>query len=314
MSVNSSNHNYRRFLQIPYNHVDKLIVGGVLSGTTLASVKLIDGDGNLLTNITYPGTNVRSVYSNSKGEYYSLAPLGSNKVVIYDENGAVKANITGSLSGGENTLYWFNDNLYLGQGSSVKKLTMTGSEVWSYSMPNTVRGIVVDSDYVYACSSNGSLVKLSSTGSLVWQQEWGNTLSGIDVDSSGNVYTVGSVTSSITTRKWSSTGSVLWSVNDATSGLNPFASGVIVDDTYVYTCSSTGDTRRRNVSDGSVSWVASTNHGDILRDITIDNEGNVYVCGNNILASDIAIRKFNSSGTQLWTQTHETTMWSIHWG
>lgn len=296
--------------ETPY--VNKLIVGGN-TGITLASVKLIDGDGNLLTNITYPGTNVRSVYSNSKGEYYSLAPFGSNKVVIYDENGAVKANITGSLSGGENTVYWFNDNLYMGQGSSVLKLTMTGSQVWSYAMPNTVTGIVVDSDYVYACSSNGSLVKLSSTGSLVWQQEWGNSLNGVDVDSSGNVYTVGNATSSITTRKWSATGSVIWSVNDA-SGQNPFASGVIVDDTYVYTCSSTGDTRRRNVSDGSVSWVASTNHGGVLRDITIDNSGNVYVCGDETFVGDIAIRKFNSSGSQVWTQTHESTMRSIHWG
>lgn len=297
--------------ETPY--VDKLIVGGDLSGITLTSVKLIDGDGNLLTNITYPGTNVRSVYSNSKGEYYSLAPLGSNKVVIYDENGAVKANITGSLSGNENTLYWFNDNLYMGQGSSVLKLTMTGSRVWSYAMPNTVTGIVVDSDYVYACSSNGSLVKLSSTGSLVWQKEWTFTLSGVDVDSYGNVYTTGNRTASATTRKWSPTGSVIWTVDDHPGSANPFGIAIKVGvDGNVYTTGTSG-IKKLNPSNGNINLTIST--GLFNRDLTLDRDGNIYVCGDKTSApANKAIKKFSPSGTELWSQTHDGTMWSIHWG
>jgi uncharacterized delta-60 repeat protein len=136
--------------------------------------------------------------------------------------------------------------------------------------------------YIVGATINGSgnndilLVKYNRSGVLQWTQQYNGNANledmgvGLYIDGSGNVYVVGTTSTSTTnsdiiTIKYNSSGTQQWLSTFNASG-NTFDSGA---------------------------------------DIIVDGSGNVYVTGggyNSSLNTDILTIKYNSSGTQQWAK------------
>lgn len=124
--------------------------------------------------------------------------------------------------------------------------------------------------------------KYTATGSLDWNSQVNGTadlddfIADIFIDASGNVYVVGAV------------------VQNASDSLD-----ICV---------------RKYTSAGSVSWTqyynGSDSRNDVGTSIHVDGSGNVYITGTegtNADMQDCITRKYNSSGSLLWTQRYDYT-------
>lgn len=149
----------------------------------------------------------------------------------------------------------------------------------------------------------------AATGALRWTADHGATVYAAHIDRDGNVYTGGSTSAGVTTRKYTNQGSLLWSVNhgDTVRGI-ALDSQRHVYTTGVRTFSST--TTKKYTNDGTeilTGW--PVDHGADTYGICIDSTDHVYVCGGR--SSLVTHRKYNSAGTVQWAKDHGATLFAI---
>ncbi|RYE15166.1 MAG: hypothetical protein EOP51_27175, partial [Sphingobacteriales bacterium] len=182
-------------------------------------------------------------------------------------------------------------------------------------------------------SSDVILTKYSAAGAVLWsiQYDGGYHLKDVviamTVDAAGNVYLTGTTVNNtmysdtyIITRKYSSTGSLIWS---ATYGLREFNSSptdIAVDgsgNAYVVGYKGIPPVNERyplilkfNAS-GVLEWEQSVGTTPFLQHAGVvqDNSGNIYVAGleptNPIYGSNsFTTFKFNATGTLLWQRSY----------
>ena len=182
--------------------------------------------------------------------------------------------------------------------------------------------------------------KYNTSGSVLWTQQFGTTTTdlgyGIATDSSG-VYVTGATSGGLSgtnaggqdafVRKYNTSGSLQWTRQFGTTGTD-YGSGIATDSTGVYlTGRTTGGLSGTNAggndafvrkyhTSGSLQWTQQfgTTGTDYGSAIATDSAG-VYVTGRtdgglvgtNAGSQDAFVRKFNTSGSVLWTQQLGTT-------
>ena len=145
------------------------------------------------------------------------------------------------------------------------------------------------------------------------------------VDDSGNVYLTGTIYNSptgrdIMFRKYNSSGELVWQhdYSSVTPDGQDGGVGIVYENGYVYI---TGDVEttlnvkdiiviKRDAVTGNLIWSktynGAGNSNDHVYTFTLDNAGNVYICGmssNGATDFDILIVKYNSSGGFQWDYT-----------
>lgn len=193
-----------------------------------------------------------------------------------------------------------------------------------------------------AGSSDVFLAKYSSTGSLLWKRQIGTSNSdqayGVVVDSTGNVYitgfTFGSLggsnvgSSDLFLAKYSSTGTLLWTRQFGTSGVEE-AHGIASDgagNVYVsgFTSGALGGSNAGSFdaflskysATGTLIWTRQlgTSSGDYGQWVALDNTGNAFIAGQtngslggpNAGSSDAFLAKYTTNGSLLWKRQFGT--------
>lgn len=195
---------------------------------------------------------------------------------------------------------------------------VTGGEARTYDKSdgtNTVlqtpiaiatRGLALYNDsgtvyYYFAGDYVGSInvCKMQDT-STIWSDDLhgASGLYDIAVDSAENIYVVGGVSGSVTTRKYNSARSSQWTDNH---GATVYC--ICVDSSgNVYTggeVSSSVTTRKYN---SSGTRQLGLNHTATVRGICVDSGGNIYTAGEASGSGSYTVRKYNSSGTLQWSK------------
>jgi hypothetical protein len=188
--------------------------------------------------------------------------------------------------------------------------------------------------------------KYNSVGGELWTQQFGTSskdvVAGMSVDGSGNVYIVGSTLGTLQghvsggsydafVRKYSSTGSEVWTRQFGTNS-SDHAAGISVDGSgNVYVVGSTSGALagqasaggqdafvRKYSSTGSEVWTRQfgTSSSDSATGTSVDGSGNVYIAGHTPGAlagqasaggQDAFVRKYSSTGSELWTRQFGTS-------
>jgi hypothetical protein len=165
---------------------------------------------------------------------------------------------------------------------SVVKLDLDGNILNSYVVPGnaTVLGLAVDKfmNVYLGCgkvSGNNTVYKYDKDFNLIWSYDTGFNIHGVAVDQNGNVAACGSTRGSgqDTVFYFNKDGTLIWSAFPTTHTTNNTALGL---------------------------------------DCNFDLSGNLYI-GNNVGISGVTgeIRKFDSSGNELWNQSHGSFVRSI---
>ncbi len=204
------------------------------------------------------------------------------------------------------------------------------------------REIVVDNagnSYVtgYSRGANAQdiiVIKYDPNGTELWHQSYNGQASALDdgyaiaIDPSGNVYAGGITTTNgfdfdAVVIKYNSAGTQQWATvyESGVNGGNDDITDIAVDASgNVYsigTCDSSGSTINVQMmttkfsSSGAVTWRkiynGPSNDNDYGKAITLDNSGNVIVCGYSFETNnwfDYVTVKYNSSGTQQWAMRY----------
>ena len=181
----------------------------------------------------------------------------------------------------------------------ITKVTEDGITLWTdtfdggFPAGGALGSIVSDSSgnaYIESVGSSGSyLAKLSSDGAEIWKSTQTNLETSI---SSTQVYNSVAI---------DHTGYV-YAIGDTTSGLTNMANSGGID----------GYLAKYDPTTGAVIWqtLIGSPEKDLLRSVTTDSQGNVYVAGTtngNIAATnsggmDGFVAKYSSSGSLIWTE------------
>lgn len=238
-------------------------------------------------------------------------------------------------------------NVYVSGHSTTIKYSSSGVTLWSklFGLSNNsgmADKIVIDeSDNVYITGlsvdaqgiQNYLTVKYNSTGNLQWSQTYKGPVNGhnwahsLAVDHSGNVYVtgesdgIGTGLDYVTIKYDALGGTQLWvkRYTDAGNNTSQYATGLTLDSVgniYVSGNSLNGSMQDivtiKYTPSGSEQWInrydGPGGGNDIVRNITNDSHGNVYVCGQSLSITgnmDYVTIKYNSIGTE-WTTLYET--------
>jgi hypothetical protein len=210
-------------------------------------------------------------------------------------------------------------NFFVGN-KQLYKLNPDSSEVWSIVVAGTLsnfvtHGVAVDQNgliYVVGGYPSGSptgafLKRYTSGGSLDLTINRGgvsgNNNSSVAVDTSGNIYVGGVVISSLTTFKYNSSGSVIWSRNHGGSiGVNDIA---VDQNGNVYTVGwpNSGIVTRKYDTDGNLIWSKPWDGGDTVRCLAVDPNGYIVVGGQRGFSAPTfkILQKYDPDGNTVWS-------------
>ncbi|MGI6416679.1 MAG: SBBP repeat-containing protein [Thermoguttaceae bacterium] len=246
-----------------------------------------------------------------------------------------------------------------GSDAFVRKYDENGDVVWTNQSGTTyaerTSGICVDSNgniYVagttiydpYTGATDAFVSKYQADGTLVWTKQTGTAAghwaSGVCVDSSGNIYMSGYTAGNLDgmnaggddafVRKYDTYGEVIWTEQFGSTGWDR-ATGVSVDSSdaiYLsgYTTGALDGTKsggsdafvRKYDASGTALWSRQfgTTADDCVTGISVDFTGIIYVAGytydaldgTNAGGSDAFVRKYDASGTALWSKQFGTTV------
>jgi len=193
---------------------------------------------------------------------------------------------------------------------AVRAYDGAGNLLWNGSHRTTLRAIARHPDGIVTAgaSIDGANIKLFALdGTLTWARSYlgGGTIRGVATDSAGNVYVCGVRTGGITTAKYDSSGTLVWS---ADHGLTVY--GIAVDSAgNVYTggianSGSSNYSTRKYDSDGTLLWSLShyPSNPTTVWGIAVDSAGNVYTVG--AVADAKTTQKYDTDGNVLWSANH----------
>lgn len=273
------------------------------------------------------GADVVSIAVDSSGNVYTASGTTTKK---YDSSG----NLVWSVDHGagvNSVAVDSSGNVYIGgtrtsslPNVTTRKYDSSGSLVWSVDHGTTVGCIAVDkSGNVYTGGSRTTQIiadqidgglrrttrKYDSSGNLIWSRDHVTTVStnnaqvsGIAVDADGNVYTGGiqtAATANVSTRKYDSSGNLLWSVAHGNSVSVYTVAVDLSGNVYTGGQRSSNVTTRKYNSSGTLLW--SVDHGNSVFGIAVDSSGNIYTAGQSTGTPTVTTRKYDSSGTLLYS-------------
>ncbi len=172
--------------------------------------------------------------------------------------------------------------------------------------------------------------KYDTDGGVTWGKQFGtpqgDSAAGVASDSSNNAYVVGTTYGSLAgsrgssdffLRKYTSSGGVSWTRQFGTSS-SDIAGDVAVLGSNIYVAGYTSSNSDYNAylakfnSSGTQLWTRAfgTSTNDYASDVAVDSSGNAYVVGytygaltgSNGGGSDMFVRKYNTSGSVVWTK------------
>jgi len=195
-----------------------------------------------------------------------------------------------------------------------------------------------------AGSSDGFLRKYNSSRAHQWTQQFGTSsadvVEALAIGANGTIYVAGQTAGALVgtnaggqdafVRAYNAAGGHLWtqqfgtSTNDVAFGLGPDPSGAIyvsgnTDGSLSGTSAGGQDSFvRKYASDGTPGWIQQfgTSVIDLGRGVAVDASANVYMVGfttgslggTNAGNYDAYLRKWDSSGTHIWTQQYGTSV------
>ncbi len=198
--------------------------------------------------------------------------------------------------------------------------------------------LLADSGHIYVTgrtyesatsSYDYTTIKYDTAGNMIWKQHY-DTLNDeakvISVDRMGNAYVTGDPGNNIVTVKYSYDGNKLWDIHydsDSTSSseyvsdLALTAQNRVVFGGRITFQNHYGGGHGHFViaqydSSGTKMWddvyIGSTDSSDVLNDLEVDKEGNVYVGGSthNGTDYDMLLVKYDSTGTIQWEKTYDS--------
>ena len=156
--------------------------------------------------------------------------------------------------------------------------------------------IAIGGDRV-AGNSLKSTHKRPASGVGGWDADHGATVFGIAVDAAGNVYTGGSLSGGITTRKYDKSGAQQWNANHGAT-----VNAIAVDSAgncYTAGAMSSGVSVRKLDADGAEQWTADANT-KTMNAVAIGADGNIYVAGIYDSVTDANCAMYHPDGTPGW--------------
>ncbi|WP_035296230.1 hypothetical protein [Brevibacillus thermoruber] len=174
---------------------------------------------------------------NSGGGTVAMSPTKSGLFVnaqdpgttigVYRADGTLRNNITGP-SGTKRLAMDTQENVYCGVGTTLKKFSVDGAELWSKTLSSNVLDVKFSKDCIYVhygtTNGTGRLAKFDLAGNLIWdvQSPSSGAIGTIGVDANGQLYfsnqlyiykidkATGVVSSTLTITISGSWGSGLW--------------------------------------------------------------------------------------------------------
>lgn len=156
--------------------------------------------------------------------------------------------------------------------------------------------IAVGGDRV-AGNSLKSTHKRPASGIGGWDADHGATVFGIGVDASGNVYTGGSLTGGVTTRKYDKSGNPQWTASHGAT-VNALAADA-AGNCYTSGAMASGVSVRKYDTSGVEQWTADVNT-KTMNAIAIGADGNVYAAGIYDSVTDSNCAMYQPDGTPAW--------------
>lgn len=309
--VNSTNHNYRRFITM----IPMVYTAGLVSSSITTRVYKNDSEEWTANH----GGNLNTISSDANGNVATGGFVnGSITTRLYNQSGTEIWNsnhghtVTGIDFDGDGNVYAGG----LRSGSvTVRKLTgATGSQLWSVDDVYDISDLRYKNGYVYTSHTTilTSIRKRNaSTGSLQWAVEFGNSgdpstrnqSNGIAVDINGDVYVAGGTNDSI--GKYSGVdGSEIWKYDFGYS----CNSIDVSDDGSIYVATGPFGPGLLKVNQaGTILWSKSI--GAQYR-VRVANDGTIYTGG--VVFGGLTTRKYNSNGDLLWSANHGDTVQGIY--
>jgi len=174
---------------------------------------------------------------------------------------------------------------------------------------------------------DGAVVKYNSAGTELWKTTYGPIASDdkffdVAADAGGNIYVVGTINGDGLIIKYTPDGNTAWvKTYDGTGSSYDALYKVAIDGSgNIYACGETAGTGTgqdclivKYSPDNTLLWMdtynGSANRWDLLKAITLDSAGNVYVTGSveTVSDSNYVTMKYSPVGSRLWTAFYTGT-------
>jgi len=290
-----------------------------VSGTSSSSISTLkyddSGSGTALWSIDHGARVYATVVDTDGNVYIGGVTNGTYTLQKFDKDGTFqwgKDTATTIYALGLDS----SNNVFTGgvnySGNNCRKYDSAGTSLWGFDANQDIWAIAVDSSGSSYFAGESSVFKKSSAGGSTWTRDYHSStrIYGIAVDSSDNIYVCGERTSSITTRKFNSSGTQQWTADHGgscycialDSSNNVYTGGGVVSSV----------TTRKYDSDGNAittGW--PKNHTSDVQSISI-NKSNDDVYTTGLLTSSITTRKYNSAGTQQWTINRGANSYAVY--
>lgn len=296
----------------------------------------VDSSGNayVVGYNTLEGAGVRDIFvvkCNNQGVVQWQRALGGAaadegfRIGLDSSNNVYIAGFTASQGAGGNDIV-------------IAKWNTSGTLQWQKRIgaPTDDQGLALTVSSSGTCTlagklgNNGCIIQVDSSGTMLSQHSILHatgivSFNAVAVDGVGDIYAAGSLTLNSVANmylvKLNSSGTILWQFRSNYNGnaYDDILEGVFAQSGYLWISGRIANDdfsgadqdfyiAKVNPSNGSIDWQIQTgtnieNEGGFS--ITADSNGNSYVAGTNYLAAypEVAIAKYNPSGTNQWVRT-----------